>query len=200
MKIGVLGGSFNPPHLGHKQIVLDLLKNKIIDKAIVIPVGETFNKSNLVNYSHRFKMLELMFNNIKNVEISNYEKTTDVTYTYQTLDYFKNKYPNDLVYFILSTDNVINLPNWKNAEHLLKNHNFIVVDRFKDNYKNVNINLKNNKNILFTNVIGLEVCSTIIREKIKNNEQQFLLNYLSEAVLNYIKNNKLYMQKNPKQN
>ena len=49
MKIGVYVGSFNPPHKGHKKIANHLVKNKYVDKVLIIPTSNYWNKTNLVN-------------------------------------------------------------------------------------------------------------------------------------------------------
>lgn len=55
MKIGVYGGSFNPCHLMHKQIVLTLLEKNIFDRIVVLPTGNFYNKSNLLKGEERKK-------------------------------------------------------------------------------------------------------------------------------------------------
>ena len=100
MKIGIFGGSFNPPHKMHKEIVMQLMKKGYIDKAIVVPTADNYAKSYLLNGIDRYNMLEGIFKNDKNVEVSDYEVQGHL-YTINTLNHFQELYPNDTLYFIL---------------------------------------------------------------------------------------------------
>ena len=133
MKIGIFGGSFNPPHTMHKSISLDLINNKYIDKIIYVPTGNKYNKKNLIDSTHRYNMLKLLTNNNPNLEVSNYELQTNLTYTYQTLNYFKDKYKNDEIYFICGSDNLKQIEIWKNYKYILSNFKILVITRNNDN-------------------------------------------------------------------
>ena len=192
MKIGIFGGSFNPPHKMHKKIALDLIKNNYVDKIIFVPTGCKYKyKNNLLSNEIRFKMLMLMCKDNCNLYVSNYEFKDDVVYTYETLDYFKNKYKDDDIYFICGTDNLSYMDKWKRGEYILSNNKILVIkrdtfdintllDKYKD-YKN---------NIIVTDIKESEISSTKIREMIYNNKR--VKNYLDNKVLDYIIKNKLY--------
>ena len=104
MKIGVFGGSFNPPHLFHKKMVDYLLENKYVDKVIIVPTGDNYKKRDLASFINRYKMLELMFDN-DNVEISKLGNE-GYDYTYQYMELFKEQYKDDEIYFICGEDNI----------------------------------------------------------------------------------------------
>ena len=59
MKIGIFGGSFNPPHLFHKRIITYLLDNKYLDKVIIVPVGDNYKKRDLATFVNRYDMLNM---------------------------------------------------------------------------------------------------------------------------------------------
>ena len=64
MKIGIFGGSFNPPHKMHKNIAKYLIDNNYVDRVIFVPTGSKYKyKNNLLPNEVRFKMLELMLDN-----------------------------------------------------------------------------------------------------------------------------------------
>ena len=64
MKIGIFGGSFNPPHNAHKKIALELIKKHYVDKVIFVPTGSKYEyKNNLLSNEIRLTMLELMCKN-----------------------------------------------------------------------------------------------------------------------------------------
>ena len=100
MKIGIFGGCFNPPHKMHKSIALELIMNHYLDKVIYVPTGNKYNKTSLIDAKHRYNMLKLMTDDNTTLDVSDYELKNTLTYTYQTLDYFKDKYKKDEIYFI----------------------------------------------------------------------------------------------------
>lgn len=194
MKIGIIGGSFNPPHVLHKQMSIEVLKNKLVDKVIYVPTGDKYGKEGLVKGHHRLNMLKLMLKDIDNVEVSDYEVNIGASYTYQTLDYFKNLYPNDEIYFIFSTDLILDIENWKEPEHILKNYKLIGLKREGIKVDILpNIYNKYNGSISFYNFNMSELSSTSIRKKIKLGKIKELNKDLDNEVIKYIIKNDLYV-------
>ena len=147
MKIGIFGGSFNPPHNMHKNIALDLIKNKYLDKVIYVPTGNKYNKKGLANQNDRYNMLKLMIEGYDNLDVSNYE-FSKLTFTYETLNHFKNIYKNDEIYFICGSDNLKEITTWKNYDYILDNFKLIVIRRNNDDINEIlsKINSKNSIN------------------------------------------------------
>ncbi|MDE5868059.1 MAG: nicotinate-nicotinamide nucleotide adenylyltransferase, partial [Anaeroplasmataceae bacterium] len=116
MKIGVFGGSFNPCHVMHKEIVLELLERQILDRIIILPTGNFYKKENLLKGEERQRMLEIMFEGNNRVIISDYEFKNNLISTYRSLDYFQNLYKGDTLYFILGSDNLLYFNQWKRYE------------------------------------------------------------------------------------
>ncbi len=100
MKIGIYGGSFNPPHRMHKTIVDEILKKGYVDKIIVVPTADNYKKPNLIPGTFRVEMCEGIFKSNKRVEVSSFEVDGSL-YTLNTLNHFKEKYPKADLYFIL---------------------------------------------------------------------------------------------------
>ena len=69
-KIGFFGGSFNPPTLAHFEIVKSALKEANLDKIIIVPMGDKYQKSGLIPFEHRYNMISKMFENDPKVEVS----------------------------------------------------------------------------------------------------------------------------------
>lgn len=191
MKIGIFGGCFNPPHKMHKNIALELIEKKYLDKVIYVPTGNRYNKKDLADVKDRYNMVKLMIKDNKNLEISDYEIKNTLTYTYQTLDYFKEKYQNDEIYFICGSDNLNEITTWNNYHYILNNYKIIVVKRNNDNLNNIFSKI-NNKNILIANIKLASISSTNIRKDINNKNYEYLLNYVDKSVLEYIKDKKMY--------
>ena len=192
MKIGIFGGSFNPPHKMHKNIALTLIKKYYVDKVIFVPTGSKYKyKNNLLSDKVRFEMLKLMCEDNKNLEVSDYELKEEVVYTYETLDYFKNKYKDDDIYFICGTDNLSYIDKWKRGEDILSNNKLLVIKRDTFDINTLLDKYKDYKdNIIVTDIKENEISSTKIREMIYNNKR--VENYLDKQVDLYIRENNLY--------
>lgn len=189
MKIGIFGGSFNPPHVMHKNLALYLIKNKYLDKVIYVPTGNKYVKEDLIDVKYRLEMLKLMVANTKNLEISAYEMQNSLIYTYQTLDYFKKLYPNDEIYFVCGSDNLREIKSWKNYKYILDNYKLLVVKRSNDDIEEMVGNLKS-KNVIAVNIpCNIPISSSIIRKNIKLNQN---FEGLDLKVKKYIEKKNLY--------
>ncbi len=193
MKIGIFGGSFNPPHNMHKNIAKELIEKGYLDKVIFVPTGMKYEyKNNLLNDKIRVKMLSLMIKDEKNMKISKYELKNKTVYTYETLNYFKKKYKNDEIYFICGTDNLTYMDTWAKGIDILENYKILVIKRDTDDINEIIKRLKKyQKNIIITDIIPNNISSTKIRNMIKD-ENKNINNYLDLSVLNYIKRKKIY--------
>lgn len=190
MKIGIFGGCFNPPHKMHKDIATNLINNKYVDKVIYVPTGNKYQKRDLLSDKDRYQMLKLMTKDNDDLLVSDYEFNTELTYTYQTLDYFKEKYQGAEIYFIMGADNLDELDTWKNYNYILSNYKLLVINRgdFKkdellEKYREYR------ENIIFVPQNTNFISSTYIRGNIYDKD---MVEYLDMAVLEYIKLNHLY--------
>lgn len=187
--IGVYVGSFNPPHKGHIKITNYLL-NKVLDKIIIIPTGNYWNKNNLISLNDRINMLKYYENEkiIIDTENNNYE------YTYLILENLSKTYKKEDLTLILGADNIINFDKWKNYQELL-DYNLIIINR-----DNIDIDYylkklkKIDKYIILNDLPQIEISSTMIRNYIKENNYESLKTLIDENVLQYIKKNNLYKE------
>ena len=184
MRIGIYGGSFNPPHNMHKNIPLLLIDKNYVDKVIYVPTGDKYNKKNLINSIHRYNMLKLICND--KLDVSDYEIKNNLVYTYQTLDYFNNLYKDDEIYLIVGSDNFNDITSWKNYKYILNKYKILVIMRNNDI-------LKDYDNVIICNIEKDNISSTEIRSKIKNKDSSILEN-IDKNVLKYIMDRKLYME------
>jgi len=180
MKLGIYPGSFNPPHKGHKKVCDYLIKERIIDKIIIVPTMNYWNKNNLSNLEDRINMLKYYESDNISIDIEN----NHLPYTIELMEKLENKYLNDELYLIIGADNIINFDKWKDYQKLLK-YKIIIMNR-----NNININeylykYPNNKFIIINNFSCIDISSTNIRNKINTK-------YLDYNVLKYIKKRGLY--------
>lgn len=193
MRVGIFGGSFNPPHEMHRLIALNLIQDGYLDKVIYVPTGDLYQKSNLISARDRYQMLHLMTASNSHLEVSNYELKNHVIYTYQTLDYFKKTYPDDEIYFICGTDNLKELDTWKNSPYLLKNYKFIAIPRNHDNVEEILEKYLGETSIIIANIPYNPISSTEIRNMLKKDRtSKKLAKKLLPTTLEYIYQNNLY--------
>ena len=196
--IAVFGGSFNPPINSHVLLAKQILdKVQIIEKLIFVPVSTKYQKQELIEDKHRYNMLKIICQKEGKLEVSNIEMKTDKQlYTIQTLDIFKEKYKENDIYFVMGTDNLKEVETWKEAERLLKDYKIIVLEREDDKLENIIKNSKllteyRNSLIKIDGIDKIFLSSTMIRDKIKNGEN--VEEFIDKEVLEYIKENKLYV-------
>ncbi len=194
MKIGVFGGSFNPPHKMHIDIAEKLLDKHYVDKVIYVPTGGQYKyKSNLIDDQKRYEMLKLITDKDERLMVSDNELKDYVVYTCETLAYFKEKYPEDEIYFICGTDNLSYMDKWKNGEDILRNYKILVVDREGNDVNELLEKFSQYKNNIVVAPIELNnISSTEIRELIKKRKYDELEGLVPKYVIQYIKENKLY--------
>lgn len=196
--IVVYGGSFNPVTLAHEKIIREVSKLNYIDKILITPVGDKYNKYGLIDSKYRVDMLNLVIKDIKKVEIDFTEILSNkILSTYETLQILQNKYPNERIYFLLGADNLLEFSSWNNCEDILKNFGLFVINRdgFDINsiIKNDTILLQNKSNIIIENIkTPLNVSSTNIRNYFTNCKNININTHLNKNVFNYIHTNKLY--------
>lgn len=187
MKIGVYVGSFNPPHKGHIKIVNHLINN-YLNKVIIIPTGNYWDKLDLVSIDDRINMLKYY----KNENIIIDTKNNNIEYTYQILEKLSKEYSEDELYLIIGADNIVNFDKWKNYEEILK-YNLIILNRDGINITQYLEKLnKKDKYIIVNDLPNIDISSTMIRNKLKDNDYENLSMYLDEDVYEYIKEKKLY--------
>ena len=195
-KMAILGGTFDPIHIGHLMIAQQACNNFELNKIIFMPAGIPPHKEKMkiTASRHRLEMVKIAINDNPLFTISQWELNKKrKSYTVDTLKYFENQNIAQEIYFIIGADSLYDMFNWKNPDYLLNHSNFIVAARsgyslektFKDqrfrDYED---------NIHFLNNFKLDISSSMIRKQIKNN---FPVKYLlPDEVIDYIHSNALY--------
>lgn len=196
--IGILGGTFNPIHVGHMMMAKEAY-NQVpeIEKIIFIPNNKTAYKDNddLAENKHRLKMLELSIADIDFAMISDIEiNRGGITFTYDTLHQIKNMSSQTEIFFIIGADSLYSFDKWYRFEDILKMCTLLVINRESSLEK---LKIKSEKfinhygaSIKILNTNNVDVSSTDIRNRIKNGDS--IDNYVSESVKKYIIKQNLY--------
>lgn len=198
MKIGIFGGTFDPPHLGHIKTFTAFYNNFDFDKVYVIPVYTPPHKQihSTTSTQERLDMTRLAFEKISDkVEVSDLEiKREGKSYTADTIRYFKEQ-GCDEIYFLCGTDMLLTLSLWYKPEYIFKNATIVYARRENEQELTEKISDKIKEyeqcfgaKILLLETPTLEISSTDIRNNIGGIGSQFL----SSEVFDYIKQNELY--------
>ncbi|MBU3958227.1 MAG: nicotinate-nucleotide adenylyltransferase [Candidatus Omnitrophica bacterium] len=132
MKIGILGGTFNPIHIGHLILAEETREKLSLDRIIFVPTNLPPHKDNsdIIPAQMRITMVKLAIQGNKYFLTSDIEiKRDGRSYTIDTIKEFKKKYPRDELYFIIGSDLLMYLDDWKDLNEIIKMVNFIVATR-----------------------------------------------------------------------
>lgn len=201
MRIGIFGGTFNPPHPGHKHLAEEIRHKAKLDKIIIIPASIPPHKvsKELVDGVHRMKMCELLFNDdfyeISDIEIKRQGKS----YTVDTVMLLKDIYPEDELFLIIGADMLMSFDKWYRYEDILSEVKLCVTVR--DNDVNVSVlcefakrvlKLDSNKDEIIISDVEPWICSsTAVRKHLADSYRHGRLT-VSSDVYDYIRLNLLY--------
>lgn len=121
-RIGIFGGTFNPPHIGHIQAAKQAAAELNLSKLLLIPTGTAPHKQTAtVSGEHRLAMLRLAVQDTPKIEICDMELSrSGLSYTVDTLRELKRKYPDGELVLFMGTDMFTSFLNWKEPETILK--------------------------------------------------------------------------------
>jgi len=185
-QIGILGGTFDPPHYGHLLIANEVLSTLQLDEIWLMPNREPphKHKSDLVSNEDRVQMLKAAIQDNPDFKIQTIELDREgPSYTFDTMKMINARYPDDRFFFIIGADMIEYLPKWHKIDELVELVQFVGVDRpFHSHVTTFPI--------LYVDVPAMEVSSSMIRERLENGKSVRYL--LPEPVIEYIKERHLY--------
>ncbi|MGN1392896.1 MAG: nicotinate-nucleotide adenylyltransferase [Succinivibrionaceae bacterium] len=217
-KIGILGGTFDPIHIGHINMANVALNTFDLDEVMFIPNKIPYYKATpSVTDNDRLSMIQLSLADenskftINTCELENKE----YTYTYHNLCNLRQLYPNDALLFIIGMDSFLYLHKWFNGSKLFQLAHIVVICRpqyqfnFNKNtdfekelidiytkyYNNSNIIDKTFGSLYFINKDPIDISSSSLRALLSQKSES-AQKFLSPKVYNYIKDKKLYQKDN----
>ena len=187
MKIGIYPGSFDPIHLGHIKIVNKILEDKLVDKVLIVPTGDYWNKNVVASLQDRINMAKLF--ETDNIVIET--KDNNIKATYDLIKSKEKEFINDEIYLIIGGDNLEYLEKWINFENLIK-YPFIIVgrDNFNKSYIDNKFKNYNKDNYVILDMENIDISSSEIRGSI--NSENVKKQVLDKRVFEYIISNNLY--------
>lgn len=187
-RLGVMGGTFDPIHLGHLVAADSAAKHFKLDSVIFIPAGQPWQKSTFASPPHRLAMTKLAVAPHPNFQVSTIEiDRAGPTYTVDTLEQLRTLEPEAELFFIAGADSLAGMETWKNPQQLWSLATFIGVSR--PGYS-LTSTVSSRARLELLEIPALSVSSTDIRAKVKAGES--LDGLVPEAVSQYIKDQNLY--------
>jgi GTP-binding protein len=197
-RLGVLGGTFDPVHLGHILIAEEVKKSLELDEVLIVPAGQPQTRSyDIVSPARqRLEMLELAVAGKKGLKISKIEIERDgPSYTVDTLMELKKSYGNQYeIYFILGWDSLAQIPTWHEPSRILNLCYLAAVPRpgsKRPSLKTMEGVLPGiTDRVIFMDGPKIDISATEVREKVSKGET--ITHLVPETVVEYIKKHKLY--------
>lgn len=194
--IAVFGGTFNPIHSGHNEIIQHLSKMPQVDQIILIPTNVPPHKelNNLASATDRFNMCEIIASDYENVVVSDIELSRNSkSYTIDTVLTLKKEYPDSELAITIGGDMLVTFNLWKDYKDIIKLCSIITFNRggiSKEDYDYSAGQLKSlGAKIIDMDANITEISSTQIRDDIKNNIDTV---FVDKRVADYIRNNNLF--------
>ena len=210
-KIGLFGGTFNPPHQGHTNSVKQVAESMALEKVIVMPAFRSPHreKEEIIAAKHRLEMAKLAFSDLDFVEVSDFEcENQGLSYTIETIKYIKDCYPNDELFLIIGSDQFEAFHFWKDFSGILDKSHLIVTSRsgkklvenqdeisqeiqaLVSTYSKTELSLTSGNKLYIIQLEDVDASSSEIRSRLRSGESVGQL--LNSEVKEYIEKENLY--------
>lgn len=192
MKTGILGGTFNPVHIGHVINAQFITEEFSLDRIIFVPSKKPVHKEieSDILPDDRYVMLDYALEGIPWFELSRIEiDRTTASYTISTINHFRKLYPGDELFLIIGADSYNEFDTWKKYKDILETTSLIVMNRpgSRLDYNRYN---DIDRTIFFSHNPHLDISSSMIRSRVMSNAS---IRYLvPQSVENYINQRGLY--------
>ena len=166
-KIGILGGTFDPPHKGHLHISRVGIKKLKLDKLIwVVTKKNPLKKKPLLNLKTRIKLSKKVAIKEKKILVQYLDKKIKSTKTFNLLKYIKNKNQKKEIYFLLGADNLVKFNKWQNWRKIPKLAKIVVFPRQNYPVKSMNSILPKilKNNLIYVSCKKVNISSSLIRK------------------------------------
>lgn len=201
MKIGILGGTFDPIHNGHLALGRYAKEMFSLDQIWIMPNGNPPHKESESIESktkHRVEMARLAIQEESGFYLNLYEvERKEVNYSYLTMEHFTSEYPEDEFYFIIGADSLFDIEKWRCPERLLKT--CVILAAYRDGKSRTDMDAKieylNEKfqaDIRLLAMPEIDISSTEIREEMRGHES--IEKMVPKAVYEYIKKHELFKE------
>ena len=173
MRIGILGGSFDPLHYGHLTLAGFAMREFKLDKVLFVPDSESAYSDKVINASleDRVDMLAIALEGRSDYMLDTIAVENETTYTYEVVTAIKDKHKYDDLFLILGHDSGDKFKTWKNPDEIVSRCQTLVANRDFD-------------------FPDIDIRSTIVRRRIKQNKD--IKHLVPSTVAFYINTRNLY--------
>jgi len=190
----IFGGAFNPPTIAHYEIAKHVLQLPLVTSLTFVPVGDHYEKPDLISACHRYRMLAIMTEFLPKTSISKVEIKSDREMkTIETLEYMQKNKPHEKFAFLMGADNLGKLTEWHDYEKLIRNFKLLILDRGELDIQMVideHFAFAKENFIVIDDFKKNDISSTAYRNDLS--KKGFLL----PEVVTYIKKHELYRREN----
>lgn len=201
-KIGIMGGTFNPIHIGHLVLAETAMEETGLDEIWVIPTGCSYMKKDLDDIlpgEERLAMAALATEENDKIKCLDIEiRRNGYTYSYETLEQLRRDYPEYRFYFIFGADCLFTIEKWRYPERIFENCTVIAAVRNGTSLaemerKSNELKQKYHADIRLLPFPNLEISSTMIRERLYQGKSVRYM--IPEKVMAYIRKKHFYTSK-----
>ena len=168
IKIGILGGTFDPPHIGHLHISKIALKKLKLNKLIwTITKKNPLKKKPYLKIKTRIKLSKKITNKEKKIFVHYFDDTIKSVNTFDLLNHIKKRNRNAKLFFLIGADNAIKFNKWNNWKKIPKIAKIAVFPRQNYSIKSLNCIASkklNRKDLIYVNSKKVNISSSLIRK------------------------------------
>jgi nicotinate-nucleotide adenylyltransferase len=196
MRIGILGGTFNPPHLGHLVAAQEAHRELDLDQVMLIPAGVPPHKpvDDEPGPEHRLELCRLAVGDDERFTVSDLELRRDgPSFTVDTLEILRKRSPSDDLFLILGGDIAAGLPRWHEPERVLELATVAIAKRrgtAKAAVQDALAQLKGGERARFFQMPRIGISSTMVRRRVRAGQP--IRYFVPDGVMHYIETHRLY--------
>lgn len=200
MKIGIMGGTFDPIHIGHLMLAEWALDALGLDEVWMVPAGMPYMKASrqILPGTERFRMTELAVRDNHRLKCLDMEiRRQGYTYSFETLEELRKSYPEDRLYFIVGADCLFTIESWREPERIFRCCTLVAAVRgdsglpeMEEKRRELVERFRPEGGILLLPFISMSISSTEIRQRIGRGESVRYL--VPDDVIAYIREKGFY--------
>ncbi|GAB1341099.1 nicotinate (nicotinamide) nucleotide adenylyltransferase [Gemmatimonas sp.] len=194
MRIGLFGGSFDPPHIGHLLIAQDAIDALALDLLLIVPAArQPLKGPDQTPPEHRLAMVRAAFDGIARIEVDPVEITRGgLSYMVDTVDNVRRRWPGSPIHLLVGSDVVPTLPRWKEPDRLLGMVRLVVLHRDTDGAVPPRQEIHGGAQATWLASRRVDVSSTEIRARVQDGRS--IRGFVPDTVATYIASTGLYHQ------
>lgn len=199
-RIGLMGGTFNPIHIGHLLLCEQAMESMELEEVWIIPTGCSYMKKKqadaMISAQERYEMAELAAAGNDRLRCLDIEtKRSGYTYSFETIEKLRLEFPDVSFFFILGADCLFSIERWRNPQRIFSNCTIVAAVRegapiMEMEHKKKELAARYNAQITLLPFLSLEISSTDIRRRI--NQGKSIRYLVPDEVISYIEEKGLY--------